>query len=43
MQPPETLAQVEVDCPMCNGTGYSQKTKANCKPCKGTGKLKADI
>lgn len=32
-----------VDCPGCDGTGYSSKTKKNCTICDGKGKITADV
>ena len=32
-----------VDCPGCDGTGYSSKLKKTCETCNGTGKITADI
>lgn len=40
-----SIVQVKktVDCPGCNGTGYSSKTKKTCSVCSGTGKITADV
>ena len=32
-----------VDCPGCQGTGYSSKTKKTCTICGGSGKITADV